>query len=221
MTKAAELIDAVLERVRDPGGAAHPRALVRSLLDRCQQAIQAAAPGWVMQVKLPTQKRQSIYPVSTFADLSDTDHPACLRVVRVTEGFPPRDLTEVPWRSLALVDRRWLRRTAGEFISFARLGVDLLVLFPGKAQISEVLVLYAGVPTPLTGEDTQFELRDDRLQAVAALTEILLLLRQRTLAPLTEAAARLQKDVARLEPVRGTGVSGFGQGGFGFPVGVE
>lgn len=218
--QAKDLTDAVLQRVRDPGGLAHPRELVRRLLDRTQCAVQAAAPGWVLQITLTTQPAQLIYPIASFADASDEDHPPCIRVERVTADYPPRDLVDVPWRTLAQTDRHWLRRTGSKLLTFSRLGRDHLILYPALKESVLCSILYTPVPTALGAEDVPLELREDRLPAVAALTEMLLLLRQRTPGAVKTAQARFLAAMSRLPKVRGTGVAGFGQGGFGVEQGV-
>jgi hypothetical protein len=219
---AKEAIDLVTTRART-GPPATSRTFLRSLLDQCQRVVQAAVPGWVIQVQLTSFPRQLIYPVVQFAEGSPVpaeDHPPCLRVMRVAEGFPPRDLQEVSWKSFGQADRRWMRARRGRYEQFARLGVDYLLLYPGKDEPSAVTIYYAPIPTPLGDEDTKFELRDDRLPAVYALAEAIQLLRARTPTGFVAAWTAFMMALARLELVRGTGIVGYGEGGFGGRAGT-
>ena len=58
-----QLVDTVLQRVRDPGGLAHSRVLVRLILTHLQRILNAKF-GVVLESRtLATVPRQQVYPI--------------------------------------------------------------------------------------------------------------------------------------------------------------
>lgn len=212
--QAGQAVDIVMSRTRtaEPGTS---RALVRAFLDRSQQAVQAITSGVVVQVPLDTVPRQLIYPIVTFATGQAEDAPLCCRVERVTTIYPPHDVPEVSWKTLVQTDRHWIRAVGSRLLCWARLGNDFIILYPALDEVVRLAINYARIPNRLASDAEVFDLREDRAEACLDLAEVLLLLRQRT--PLAIEAAREHMNVvmARMTRVKGTGVVGFGEGGFG------
>jgi len=197
---AALLIDAVLERVRDPGGLGHSRAFVLGLLNYTQTVVNGMAPGVGASLSLTIENRQVLYPL--------TGHPVTpvLRVDRVQDG--DRDLRRVDWQRMAQADRQWLRAVGGRPECWARVGHDLLAIWP-NAPGRVVTVYYTPTRSTFTSEADVSTTRDDRWPATLALTEALCLLRQRDAGALPEAVERFKMELAKLPSVTNTGVAPF------------
>lgn len=192
---AGTLIDTILQRIRDPQGSAHSRDLVRSLLSHSQRMVNARTKSVLETLALTTDPNRLFYPIAALV-------PNAIRVEAVrSEG---RDLSKCDWRSYQFVDAGWFRAVSDRFETWSLVGRDLLVIYPAKAITSSVDVVYSKLTNDLVAEDTATEIPDDDLPAVVDLMEAILLAKQRTFEPATEAVKRL---VNRLEMVvnRGKG----------------
>lgn len=228
---AEQLTDLVLARVRDPHAiATDVRVVTRTFLDRAQQMVQAARPGWIAAVRHTIPAGMVLIDVRDFAPGAppggDTP-PRCIRVVRINhEG---RDLIECKWRRLAMVDRFWLVSRGSRPRMFARIGRDFVAVYPGSSESVKVTIHYGAQPPAFAAEDTETPLLDQRLPAVKALTEVLLLLRQQDVKALPSALESLRSQITWLDTARtaagevfgadddagGAGGGGAGGGGAG------
>lgn len=179
---AGTLIDAVLQRVRDPQGSAHSRVLVRSLISQAQRFVNARIRSVLETATLTTDPRRLFYPIAV-------SFPGAIRIETVrSEG---RDLTKCDWQTLQWVDPGWFRSIGNRFETWSVIGRDLLVVYPAKATTSSVDVVYTKLTTELSTESTATEISDDDLPGVLDLVEAILSLKQRTFEPATNSIARL------------------------------
>ena len=167
---AGTLIDAVLQRVRDPQGATHSRAFVRSILSQAQRMVNAQIEAVTASASLTTHRYRQFYPINSLL-------PNSVKVIGVREDG--RDLSPANWREFSAVDRRWFRAVGPRMETFSVIGRDLLILHPSLDVDSSVSVIYSKLTDDLTGDGTATELDDSDLPAVLDLTEVLLLVRAR------------------------------------------
>ena len=183
-TQAGELVDRVLQLVRDEHGAGTPRAMVRRFMTHAQWLANAKLGLVIADAPFPTVARQSIYPLHELA-------PSCLRVVGVQEDG--RDLTEVKWQEFAYLHRGWLRDQSWRYESFALVGRDLLVLYPARREDSLVTLRVAKRCAPLTSDQTDIELPEKYNPLLIDLTTALVLVRMRTFLPLQELGSAIKE----------------------------
>ena len=170
-----QLVDTVLQRVRDPGGLAHPRTLVRLVLTHLQRALNTKFGVVLESRSLATVPRQQVYPIAALT--AET-----LRIVAVREGT--RDLIQVAWPELWYQDRNWPFRLADHHESFSVIGRDLLVIYPAKPAASTVTLICATLTATLTDDTVVIELQEELHPLLLSLTEAVLLTRQRVYGPL-------------------------------------
>jgi hypothetical protein len=187
---AGTLVDALLQRVRDPSGLAHTRDTARLVLSHVQRIANYALRAVLDSATLPTEPYRQVYPVLSLL-------PAAARVVGIREGA--RDLDEIAWPLFHLSVPRWFRATGPRFEAFARIGDDLLVIYPAKTLASSVSVVYARLTTALVNDSTPTDMPDEYLPLVLDVAEAILLLRQRQYAPAQEIETRV---VARFQDLR-------------------
>lgn len=196
------LVDTILGRVRDLGGLATSREVVRLLLSRCQDLANFRLEAAQGQVLLQTQPHQVFYDLPT---MTTDDGQSIIKVTQVRDG--DRALGRVDWRSFVRHTKDWLR-AVGEPAVFATLGFDLLCIWPAPLQPRTLVVIGTVYTTPLTSEETETDLRDDRLDLVLQLTTALVLLRSRMLDRLPAAIQSIGTELGRQDVLPGGGVAG-------------
>lgn len=183
-TQAGELVDRVLQRVRDTHAAGTPRDMVRRFLTHVQWLVNAKLGLVIADAPFPTVARQGIYPLHELA-------PTCLRVVGVQEDG--RDLTEVKWQEFAYLHRGWLRDQSWRYESFALIGRDLLVLYPARREDSEVVLRVAKRTASLTSDLTDIEVPGKYDPLLVDLATAVVLVRMRTFLSLEELGAAIKE----------------------------
>lgn len=175
------LVDGILLRMRDPGGDAHPRSLVRSLLTAWQRLLNGKFAWSLETLTLSTEAWRQVYPIAALLENA-------VRVVAVREGT--RDLIPVTWTEFWYVRRTWLRDVGPRYDEFALVGRDVLVLYPAQREATSVSVVVARLTADLTDDTVAVEIPDDYVPLLMNLVELTLLLRTRIYDPmkvLTEA----------------------------------
>ena len=180
---AGTLIDTVLRRVRDPGGAAHPRALVRDLLSQVQRLVNAARRDVLVEVAFTTEPNRLVYPMTSHPDLATS-----IRIEAIRDD--DRVLPRVSWESIHAHDHRWFRKVRDQFDAWAPVGRDLFVIYPAKSTASTVTIIATKLTDPLTTDASATELPDQRLPAVRDFVEGLLLARHRLLTSMVPVRGR-------------------------------
>ncbi len=186
-TVAGQLVDTALQRVRDPGGLAHSRALVRLVLTHLQRILNAKFGVVVESRTLTTVPRQQVYPIAALT--AET-----LRVISVREGV--RDLIRVAWPELWYQDRNWPFRVEDRHESFSVIGRDLLVIYPAKPAASTVTLICATLTATLTDDTVVIELQEELHPLLLSLAEAILLTRQRVYGPLKALTEVISSQVA-------------------------
>jgi hypothetical protein len=170
----ALIINQVLARVRDPGGAEHSFALCMDLLTRLQRLYNNAERLILATTTLPTLPMLQVY---SFADaLQDTG----ITILKVTHLNLP--LARMTLSQLRVIDPRWPRAVAGRLLGFVQLGYSLLLLWPSLPDASEVVLTSTRLTSDLMALDQASDTLDIPSQHTPKLAqwlELLLLLRQR------------------------------------------
>ena len=185
-TQAGELVDRVLNRVRDPHAAANSRAFVRTVLTHVQRLVNAKLGLEVVEIAFATVAYQQVYPIVTVAD-------EALRIVGVREEG--RDLVEVKWREFWFLQRNWLRHTAAAFQNYSLVGRDLLVIYPAKPEASEVTLVAAALTTDFQSDDAAIQLPDDYIPLLIDLATVVVSLKGRAYQPLKALAASISERI--------------------------
>ena len=192
VTQAGALVTVLLQRVRDPMGAAHSRAFALEILSDAQRFVNLAQSHVLVEETLTTEARRILYPVTASLPLS-------ARVEYIRDSV--RDLTRSTLSSLAHVNSRWPSRIGLTFESWVPIGRDLIVIYPAKAAASSVTVVSTKLTTAFAGEGDEVELPPEAELAMLDLAEAILLLRSRMWGPFTDAAKRLVAHKLALDEV--------------------
>lgn len=188
---AGTLIDVVLQRTRDPQGAANSRAFTMSMLSQAQRFVNAQRRAVLETTALTTEPYRLVYPIKALL-------PNSVKIEGVKVG--DKDLVPTPWETLIYSEDGWWRAVGDSFETFTQIGRDLLVVHPALEVASSVDVVYTKLTNDLTSEGNATELDDSELPFVLDLTESLLLLRDRNYAALTQAAERLKSKLGAAVP---------------------
>lgn len=192
MTQAGALVTTLLQRVRDPQGAAHSRAFALAILSDAQRLVNLAQRHVLVEETLTTEARRMIYPVSSLLPLS-------ARIEYIRDSV--RDLTPTTIRALSHVDQRWPSRMGLTFESWVPIGRDLIIIYPAKTAASSVTVVSTKLTTAFAGEGDEVELPPEAEPAMLALAEAILLLRSRMWGPFGDAIKRLAAHKLSLDQV--------------------
>lgn len=168
----AQLITQVLERVRDPNGTAHTRIFVREILTECQRLVNADSRAVLGEADVTVEGDTPFLQVTNLLGTS------CIRIETIRDGV--RDLTKAPsWRSIAQIDRRFLKRTGGIVDVWTPIGPMLVLLYPAPDHPTVLTCIYTKLTTAFTDETIGVELPDPLVPAMLNLAEQILLCRQR------------------------------------------
>ncbi len=162
-----EIISALLIRLRDPGGASTPRALVMDILSQSQRYYNESLRLKLTQTTFVTSPWVQIYPL--------TDDPALLSVSHVTHQN--RDLFHVTLADLRSLDRKWHRATGPRYECFLPLGFTHFILWPARPVADSVTLIGPTTTVPLTSETQTLEVSQERTPLLIQLTELILLSR--------------------------------------------
>ena len=177
---AGTLVTSLLQRVRDPQGAAHSRDVARSILDYCQQIINAFTGQVYETVTISAGARQQIHNLRTLA-------PNYVHIQDAKQEG--RSLSRTDTRALFYYSRDWARDVGPRREAFAELGLDIAIFYPATAEAVSLDVTSTKITAPLVDEDVATELPDEVMAAALSMAEAILQLRQRNLA---DAATAMQ-----------------------------
>lgn len=179
---AGNLTSELLIRVRDPQGSIRNRVFARDILDRCQKIINASQALVIASQSFALEQSRLVYDVSgTITDLVE------VRAVR----WQDRDLDETTLTELKGYSRTWFRDTADDPLAFARVGRDLLIIYPAPNAVINVDVIYTKLTTDFTAESIAIELSADNVDIMLDLAEIILLMQQRAFTPVADSIRRI------------------------------
>lgn len=176
----------ISKRVRDPLNTAHDSDTVDALLSYCQQLTNAATSA--ARAALFTGSGTPTLPFISLASLG-------IRVSEVRIGHDnPSSLAALPlrridWRVLAAEDPLWLGREAAWPTCWDLMGQDLLLLWP-RWRVPFTIYMTRLNDQPLT---TTTFLPAEHVPMLLAMTESVLLLRQRLFASMPASAKREQQ----------------------------
>jgi len=186
---AEVLTDRVLRRVRDPAAQSVTRPFVRDLLSHVQRTLNVRHSLVLQTTNLLLQRRRLLYTWPTLLGSS----------VAAIEGIRWQDLplARTTFQALTSHDRRWPRRFSDHPRTFATLG-ELLAVFPGPTHATTFTFVTIKQLPDLVAESDRTEIPDDAIPLLLDLTEALLLLHRRELAPIPSTLLRAQGRAATL-----------------------
>ena len=184
------LVDELLDRTRDAGGAATTRAQVRKML-RHAEAMLGVHGAHVESFSFLSTANVGFYSTLTMVSGGE-------RIGRILDVRTQRkSLNRATINDLRAQDPRWARVRADTFETWTQWGWDLFLLWPVVPEALTVEVIATAAPVALdetyTGLDTDtLALTTKWSPQVVDLAEVLMLLRWRRLDALQAPLARLQ-----------------------------
>ena len=161
----AEIISALLIRLRDPGGASTSRALAMDILDRSQQYYNESLRLKLTSTTFATLPWVQLYPLTSDLGLLSVSH--------VTHQN--RDLFHVTMQDLHSLDRKWHRASGARYECFVPLGFTHFILWPARPVTDSVTLIGPTKTSALTSETQTLELSQERTPLLMQLTELILL----------------------------------------------
>lgn len=172
-----EVLETVLARVRDPGGAVHTPVLAQSLLSRLQWLFNTSRRLVIQDFTLTVQPNLQFY---TLAEATgDLGTPQGIHVLRILHNNRP--LERLTLSHLRVLDAHWPRTVSGRLEGFIQLGFSLVMLWPALETQDTVTVSITKLTTPLEqlGPNDLLDIPSQSTSTLAQMLECLLLLRQR------------------------------------------
>lgn len=184
--KAGPFVDELLRRTRDPQAGGTSRANVRLLLGHAARIVNAATGAVLAERDFPLEPKRTLY------DLQEVNQVFLDRFVRVVgvkhEG---RSLLREDWRDVTRLDRTWLRTFAQHPHTWAPVGGNLFLIYPGVSieRMYVTLVLVRLLPL-FDDDDGEVLLPLELHTRLLDLAEGLIFLRRRQPADAARALAR-------------------------------
>ena len=170
----SRIINQVLARVRDQGGAEHSFALCTDLLTRLQRLYNNSLRLVLATTTMPTLSMLQVY------DLTDALQDAGMTILKVThDGLP---LERITLFQLRAIDPKWPRAMGTRLHGFVQLGYSLLLLWPSLPDASEVVITSTRLTrdlSTLNQASGTLDVPSQHTPKLAQWLELLLLLRQR------------------------------------------
>ena len=161
----ADILSALLIRLRDPGGASTSRALATDILARSQQYYNESLRLKLTSTSFATLPWVQLYPL--------TDDLGLLSVSHITHQN--RDLFHVTVQDLHSIDRTWHRASSSRYECFVPLGFTHVLLWPARPVADTVTLIGPTKTVALTSETQTLELSQERTPLLIQLTELILL----------------------------------------------
>jgi hypothetical protein len=190
---AGSLATVLSRRIRDPQNTAHDlTTVVYPILSYCQQLVNAAG-----DVRREATLPALLSPVATPFTTLFINNWMRMTEVRVGKNTPAAiaatPLPRINWRTLAANDPHWLRATAPRPRYWDLIGQNVMLLWPLWTTPFTILRRTLVTPATLTTAASITELPDEHMPMILALAESVLLLRQRLLTSIPQAAERAQR----------------------------
>ena len=192
------LVDEVLRRARDVSAQATSREQVRRFLAHAEGLVGIGLRAHIETFTFTATPTRLVYDLAGISSrIGDV----------LTVQADGRDLTKTAFDGLAAQSVSWFRDVGGEFLAWAPLWRDLLVLWPGGTGRSVTITVKA-TAMPLAPDETYVGSDFDTLTVDARWTpfvldwaEVLMLLRSRRYDALKPALERLKE--ARMAAIAG------------------
>lgn len=168
--KVGPIVDQLLRRARDPEGLATNRDQIHTLLTHTQRYVTLKNHAVVSVLPYTLVKRRVVYDIGELS-------PDISQVVGVR--LNGEDLTQTAWRALVRQNREWLRATSATPDTWALLGRNLLVIYPGITQAVAVEIVYIPTTPIVDHPDNDLALTDEHVNELLDCTEGLLWIRNR------------------------------------------
>lgn len=195
MTPADTLAAQVADRARDPNFQGTSQANTILLASYAQQMVNGMLHDVVVSAPLTLTPRLNYYQLSTL-------FPSLVKLLAVRDASG-RDLVPMYGgaEELSWADMRWPSSTTDAPRSFAVVGRDQLIIYPGVKTAQTVTLFYSQLtPVLVAGASTVVPNEDD--DAVYDLTEALLLIKNRDLFGASAAMDRFKERIAMLRGER-------------------
>jgi len=183
---ASEFRTLILERIRDPYGDSITDAVLYSILSHTQRVLNAKVEAVMASLSYAVTA-----PVTT---LGAAGGAGFIRIKGVSTS--DRTLMRMDWRALAREDPFWLTRIGTPYI-WDLVGHRLLVIYPTPLASTSVTVEAVRDLDAVTAGTDTIALPSAHVAALLDLTEQVLLLRQRVLAPIKGAAEALNRNLGQ------------------------
>ena len=169
-------VDLLIQRVRQAGGVAVTQNLATGVLGKCERLLNAYLKRVVKSDTFNTVGEQLVYDYrSSLADAIDI-----LEVHESSRALFKIDKIE----QFSAYDIDWFRKIDGtRFEAWHQIARDFLIIYPGKAGASSVVVTYTKLvdvyATYAAASGKNMSLSDEDVETALALAEIVLLARNR------------------------------------------
>jgi hypothetical protein len=170
----ALVINQVLARVRDQGGAEHSFALCMDLLTRLQRLYNNDLRLVLAETTLATLPMLQVY------DFTDALQDQGMTILKVLHANLP--LERMTLSALRALDPTWPRAMGTRLHGFVQLGFSLVLLWPSLPDASSVTITATKLTSDLTTLDQAsgtLDIPSQHTPKLAQWLELLLLLRQR------------------------------------------
>lgn len=195
MPAGTVLVTQLARRVRDTTNFAHARTFLLETLNRCNRALNAAIQAEIDTTLIVSVPGRVLYRIPD--DFSGATN--ILRVIGVRD-LAGRDLQNIDFDQLVENDPEWLHRTGARPELFARVGRDLLVVYPAQTAPAELLVaVYVQLPDDLLDDSGETpSVPFERASILLDLAEVVVYLRGRIFLPESAIQAPLSRVAAAL-----------------------
>ncbi len=185
----------IAARVRDPFFQATTQLQIISLISYAQQVVNGALSDVVQNAPLLLQPRTLIYQLSTFL-------PSAIKVLAVTDASG-RDLDPImEIAGLQQLEMKWPVAVADAPRGFVQVGADLLVIYPAVRSQQTLTVKYSRLTPQVANPPDSTVVPNEDDSAVNALTEALLLLKNRDLNAVAATMERFNGRIKELDEER-------------------
>jgi len=175
------LVDILLERVRDAQGQFHARSLVREVFLNCQWQMYLALKPELSTTTLSTVPGQNHYRLTT--------NNLGLRVMHVRDGG--RDLTKLSdFSQFTHLDRLWWGKVGPRHEAWTQLGQDYLLIYPTSSSSITLDIVYVPMYVGYGSDGDTVLIPQEYHESLLRLAEGIILLRQKDFAASQQAINR-------------------------------
>ena len=170
MSACGTLADELLRRVRDPQATAHPRTIVRNLLDRAQVLFIRATGTVIIERDITITQDRLVY---------DLDPQTTLRILDCF--FVTRRLWPIRWGQQTGQGGPvwWRASSAGGPRVWSPLGTTHFIIYPAPTASVTLTLRVQLRPDTLSADDVEMQIPTEFFPRLLDFVEAMLLLRQR------------------------------------------
>jgi hypothetical protein len=179
-TTAGQAKEILLRRVRQTGGIACSEAFALSILSKCQRIINAGGQFDIQSGTLSVAKQKLVHSIKDNITGSGLTEFKFSDILYITGAGVKNIPKAASIEDFSAYDIDWWRKIDGTAIEmWMQLGRDLLITYPGLAAATTYSVYGIKYNPVLDDDSDSFQLKDERVDDVIKLSEIILLTRGR------------------------------------------